>query len=165
MRDRASVIAATGHRPNKVGGYGVEAQGRLVSIARGYLQREKPDRVISGMAQGWDTAWALAALNLDIPLTAAVPFEDQTFVWPAEAQRRWRRILDRAQRVVVVSPGPYAAWKMQRRNEWMVDNCDQVCALWDGSNCGSGTANCVKYAKSIGRPVENIWYDYIKYIT
>lgn len=43
-------------------------------------------------------------------------------------------------------PGGYAPAKMQIRNEYMVENCDLLIAVWDKSD--GGTANCVKYAKS-----------------
>ena len=46
---------------------------------------------------------------------------------------------------------PYAVWKMQKRNEWMVDNCDAVIAVWDGAP--GGTANTVDYARKLGKSV------------
>ena len=36
---------------------------------------------------------------------------------------------------------------MQIRNQWMVDNCELLIAVFDGTS--GGTANCVNYAKSI----------------
>src|SRR3546814_16271306 len=57
--------------------------------------------------------------------------------------------------VVVGGPGGYAAWKLQKRNEWMVDHADELVALWDGSR--SGTGNCVAYANTSGKPVVNLW--------
>jgi len=47
---------------------------------------------------------------------------------------------------------------MQTRNIWMVDNCDLVLALWDGSD--GGTGNCIKYANKIGKPIVNLWDKY-----
>ncbi len=153
-----TVIAATGHRPNKTGGYTDAVLDRLVSIARDYIEREQPDEAISGMAQGWDTAWALAALSAGVPLTAALPFEGQESLWPEPAQDRWTKIVDRATRVVLVNHGSYENWKMYSRNVWMVDNCTKLCALWNGS--AGGTANCISYAKKAGRPIDNLWGKY-----
>jgi uncharacterized phage-like protein YoqJ len=48
-----------------------------------------------------------------------------------------------------------AAAKMQVRNEWMVDSSDGVVALWNGT--AGGTANCVRYAEKVGRPIDNLW--------
>ena len=52
----------------------------------------------------------------------------------------------------------YAGWKMQERNKWMVDHCDEVLALWNGTS--GGTSNCVAYANKIGKPINNLWEKY-----
>jgi len=64
-------------------------------------------------------------------------------------------LLKRAARIVHVCEPGYAAWKMQRRNEAMVDACTHVLALWDGSS--GGTENCVKYAEKKRKPIINLW--------
>ena len=110
------------------------------------------------MALGWDTAWAISALRLGVPLVAAVPFAGQESRWPPEARARYRALLAAAAEVVVVSPGGYSAEKMQIRNRWMVDRCDALVALWDGG--AGGTAGCVAYARSVGRPVFNLWREF-----
>jgi uncharacterized phage-like protein YoqJ len=43
---------------------------------------------------------------------------------------------------------------MQIRNEWMVDRCDKLIAVWDGSK--GGTGNCVDYAKSVNKDIFRI---------
>jgi uncharacterized phage-like protein YoqJ len=153
------IICATGHRPDKLGGYREGARIKLRELAIWYLRAQRPDKVISGMALGWDTAFAEAAIVLRIPFIAAVPFPGQEFMWPKPSQETFRFILSQAAEVIEVSPGPYAAWKMQVRNKHMVNSSDKVCALWDGST--GGTANCIEYAKSIGRPIENLWQQFI----
>ena len=150
------VIAGTGHRPNKLGGYTHDATDRLVRFARHILAQNDPDTVISGMALGWDTALAIAALDMGCPLTCAIPFAGQERMWPASSQNQYNLILSRASKVHIVSPGDYASWKMQVRNEWMVDNCTLLLALWNGSP--GGTGNCVRYAQSKSRTlIENVW--------
>ena len=114
------IIAGTGHRPDKLrigalDGYHPDVQARLVDLARAALQREQPSRVISGMALGWDTALAAAALELGLPLDAYVPFTGQESRWPEPARRRYHGILARAARVLVVSEGGFSAAKMQLR--------------------------------------------------
>jgi hypothetical protein len=64
-------------------------------------------------------------------------------------------MIAQASRVVVVCQGGFTNWAMQKRNEWMADNCDRLFALWDGS--AGGTANCVAYAKRVGRETLNLW--------
>ena len=152
------IIAGTGHRPNKLGGYSEEASTKLIEMAEAYLQQTKPERVISGMALGWDMALGRAAVRCGIPLTAAVPFEGQEKMWPASSQESFRALRNCADTVVIVSEGGYAPWKMQVRNKWMVDNCDTVLALWNGTD--GGTANCVRYAQAANKPIVNLWDKY-----
>ena len=47
-----------------------------------YLERARPDAVISGMALGWDQAVARATADLGIPWVAAITFEGQESKWP-----------------------------------------------------------------------------------
>lgn len=154
------ILSFTGHRPDKLGGYGAETDGRLFVLALGALRPRlgEIDEVITGMAQGWDTAIAKAALALGIPYCAAVPFVTQELKWPAPARERFYKLLERADRYVCVCEGGYAAWKMQKRNEWMVDNSDALVVLWDGSD--GGTANCVTYAIRKQKPWTNLWEHY-----
>lgn len=149
------IIAATGHRPDKVGGYGPAADQRRRDLAYNWFAANRPARVISGMALGWDTAVAEAAYNLGIPFVAAVPFEGQESRWPDLSQRTFRALLAVAAEVVIVSPGGYSVGAMHARNHWMVDHADKVLALWDGSD--GGTAGCVRYADRVRRSVVNLW--------
>lgn len=127
------------------------------------MELHRPASAVSGMALGWDTAWAVAALRLGVPLVATVPFEGHDATWHPWDRSVHAAILRAASRVVAVSPGGYAAWKMHARNRWMVDNCDAVAALWSGASTG-GTAACVAYAKSVGRRVENLWPEWRKQV-
>lgn len=149
-----TVIAITGHRPGKLGN-DYDLTSPLISRIRtrlmALLVNRKPDFMISGMALGIDTLWALLAIENSIPLIAAIPFETQDAAWPAYARETYRRLLKAAHTVVNVSGQPeYAARYMQLRNEWMVDHCTHLVAVWDGS--AGGTSNCVKYAKTRLKP-------------
>lgn len=154
------IVCATGHRLNKLGGYGLPIKNKLERLALTWLDLHKPDKVISGMALGWDQAFAQAAIKLNIPLVAAIPFTGQEQAWPDSSQKEWKRLVDAAYEIVIVSEGGYAAWKMQKRNEWMVDQSDMVLALWDGSS--GGTCNCIKYANKVSRPISNLWTKWLE---
>lgn len=106
------------------------------------------------MAHGWDQAVAEAAIDLDIPFTAAVPFVGQERRWPAGSQRRYRQLLAAAVSVEIVSPYP-GTRAMDLRNKWMVDRADRLVALWDGS--WGGTFNCIQYAIRVHVPFDNLW--------
>ena len=148
-------IAATGHRPQKLGGVSPVVYEELFLFAHGMLAVFEADVVISGMALGWDTAVAEAALMLGVPLHAYIPFAGQESQWSQESQKFYRALLRGAKKVVECSPPGYSAAKMQVRNCRMVDDCNILLALWDGSS--GGTANCIEYARSRGKEIVNVW--------
>jgi len=147
------VIAGTGHR--KLGGsYELDTPvARSVrEVTRAFLVDRKADQVISGMALGFDTILALVAIELKLPVLAAVPFEGQESRWPEASQRLYREILeDPYVTPWIVSPGGFNIFKLHHRNERMSDRCDILLACFDGSY--GGTKNCLNYARSIGKPV------------
>ena len=149
------IIAATGHRPDKLGGYDPIAEMRLQMKASQYLQAMEPESVIVGMALGWDMAFGWAAVGLGIPLHAAVPFKGQELRWPPSSQEKYNRLLCLCASITVVFPGGYCAYAMQMRNEWMVDRANRIAAMWDGSP--GGTCNCVRYAHKRSVPIDNLY--------
>ena len=155
------IVAVTGHRPEKLyGGYTTKGRVFLARFARERILRlpVMAHKIITGMAVGWDQAVATAAVGLNLPFVAAVPCDGQERMWPDEAKERYRFLLDEAESIEVVCPGPYAGWKMQKRNEWMVDRCQVLMALYDGS--AGGTDNCIKYATKKGKTIVNVWAEY-----
>lgn len=154
-------VAVTGHRPNKFFKYGVDAYEfhcPLRAWIRDQLKRWllylQPSAGISGMALGTDQDFAYVCCEVGLPFVAAVPCDGQDSQWPEESRHFYHELLSRAYQVANVTPGPYAVWKMQQRNEWMVDNCHKLLAVWDGSD--GGTANCVMYAHRVHREVHSI---------
>lgn len=163
------MLAVTGHRPDKIvkvgeNGYSDEVfddlSRFLVDKLLELVGDAKDATVITGMALGLDQAVASACIMTGIPLIAAVPFKGQESVWPPKAKERYANLLAHAKEVRVVSEGGYAAWKMQTRNIWMIDRCDRLLALWNGSP--GGTGNCIAYAKSKGIEPINCWDDWQK---
>jgi uncharacterized phage-like protein YoqJ len=152
------IVAFTGHRSDEFGGWKDNQTHTAVRRAiREALERHKPEKVISGMALGVDTWAAEAAVDLRIPFIAAIPFEGQESVWPEPSQKRFRELLGLASETVVVCEGGYEAKKMQKRNEWMVDHCELLLAVWNGSP--GGTANCVRYAEAVKKPIERLKWE------
>lgn len=154
------IVAGTGHRPDRLTAFGepytTDQHNALKWYIGAWLVENEATQVISGMALGFDQALAAAAMNNHIPFVAAVPFKGQEDRWNLQAKDYYSRLLDAAEEVVYVSPPGYAAWKMHARNKWMVDRCDLVLALYDGSSRG-GTYDCVRYANNKGKQVINIW--------
>ena len=149
------IVAFTGHRPQKLGGFGESLLQMWVRVKlREALVDLQPTEAISGMALGVDQWAAEICVELGIPFIAAVPCDGQEQTWPPPSQRRYHDLLKKAAHVEIVCPGPYESWKMQRRNEWMVDNADVVIAVWDGSS--GGTANCARYAQKQKKIIRRI---------
>lgn len=147
------VIAVTGHRPDKLGGY--NTPNPLYDIVvKGLVDaftEFKPDYVISGMALGVDQWTAEVCINMQIPFIAALPFRDSEKKWPPKSQAKFHWLLSQAYQKYVICDGGFEPWKMQKRNEWMVDSCHKVVAVWNGTT--GGTANCLAYATARGKDI------------
>lgn len=143
------IVGVTGHR-------GVEQEpGELDRFARLFVALSGATKIISGMALGWDMAVAKAALDLDVPLIAAVPFPQQAERWPMGEQAQWLRCLNAAEKINIGGPG-YDDRLYLDRNKWIVDHSTRLGALYDGRERG-GTRHCVLYAQSEGVMVDPLW--------
>jgi len=151
------ICCFTGPRPKSLGGYTGPEAFRIKTVVRNVLCEEIGkaievgfDTFISGGALGVDQ-WAAREVLLhrafkpEIKLIIARPFPSQPTAWPKQAQKEFSEIIDMANEVVDVCKDPYAPWKMQRRNEWMVDQSEFVMSVWLGIESG-GTWNCIRYA-------------------
>lgn len=151
------VIAITGHRPNKLGNeYGMNGpvSAKIYKKLDELVTELKPTKIISGMALGVDMIFANLAINKKIPFIAAIPFIGQEKKWPISSQKVYNKMLSYAYRQTVICSGGYASWKMQARNEAMVDSCDLLIAVWDGTE--GGTYNCVNYAINKSKEIRRI---------
>jgi uncharacterized phage-like protein YoqJ len=151
-------VAITGHRPPKIGGYDPDTPLRkwVREQLRKTLDEIRPNLAYSGMALGTDQDFAEIVLEMGIPLIVVLPFRGQEDSWPEQAQFHYWRLVHQARQVITVCEPGYAAWKMQRRNERLVDEIEDgtLIAVWDGST--GGTANCVKYAQLCQNPIIRI---------
>lgn len=151
-------IAITGHRPNKLWGYSLNhykyklLSDRIIEV----FNENDGTHAISGVALGVDTVYALAILDLkkyreDVTLECAVPCLNHSSKWFGESIKMYNDILEMSDKVTLVSNIEYNHSVMQKRNEYMVDECDVLIAVWDGTSGGS--ANCVRYAERMGKRI------------
>ena len=150
------IVGITGHRPSKLGAsYDLNAPIRVWIREQLYKQLVdlRPSLAISGMAIGVDTDFVLTCLALKIPYVAAVPFHGQASRWRQPDQELYKKLLSTAHSVKVISES-YSPEAFQLRNQWIVDNCDTLIAVWNGS--AGGTGNAVRYAESIHKPLVRI---------
>lgn len=149
-----TILAITGHRPYKLNHEysGGPLTERIKVKIQEHIDQIKPSKMISGMALGIDTVFAELAILNKIPLIAAIPFLGQEYLWKTEDQNKYNKILSCPDvNKVIVCEGDYSAYKMQLRNIWMVNNCTNLLAVFDGGY--GGTKNCVDYAKSKNKPI------------
>lgn len=146
------ILGITGHRPSKLGGYGENPlRARVRTAMREFIVKHRPKLLLSGMALGVDQ-WAVElAIGAGIPFHAYVPFDGQESKWKYDQQVYYRRLLKAAARVIYCSSPGYEAWKMQRRNECIVDDCTHLLGVFDYSE--GGTANCISYAERKKRDI------------
>ena len=176
-------ICFTGHRPDKLGGYDWNTdknqrimktlRTRIIELINSTEPQVNHFKFICGGALGIDQmAFEIckelrdSALKLNpcrIELELAIPFYKQASKWFNKKDvERFNSQKLRADIVTLidtmegykfdkVSIGDYHPAKMQLRNQYMVDNSEIVIAMWNGSK--GGTANCVNYAKKLGKEI------------
>lgn len=180
LPDKRSVTFSwTGHRPSDLdGGYAWNNPKnkdlpKMMKITLNNLiknDRDKEYCFISGGCIGVDFYAFSIVEDLkksgyvkSVKQILAIPFLGQENKWPDESIYKYTEMyLSADSRVIVdeidgynmeqVPPGIYNPMKMQNRNMWMVDNSDILIAIWSGKPTG-GTANCVNYAKKLGKPI------------
>lgn len=147
-------------------GYSEQMFARFVSLAKVSLVQIQAMEVITGMDRGWQQAAALAALELKIPLIAAIPFAGQDKDWQASDSERWEAILFQTRSIIHVEGlRDYEAQtvedKLKKRDKWMTDYSDEVLALHDGRK--DDIFESLEYAKKQNKVVFNVWKSWVKY--
>lgn len=152
------VVAATGHRWQRMD---IErspaAERHLVDLARAFLEQLQPERAISGLALGWDTAFAIAAVEAKVPLEVVMPGkrgqQEARWDWGDQGTHEWLVRQSVAHSWVGGDlPFPKACIE---RDDYMVMRAGLMCALWSGEPSGTGTT--VQMAQRRGVGVVNLW--------
>ncbi len=120
-----------------------------------YLKQLRPEKIISGLALGYDQLVAVIAFRNNIPVIGAIPFIGQENRWSEKQKITYKKIIEKCSETVIVSDGDYAVWKLMERNKYIVDHSDVVLAYFSGQS--SGTSNCVKYAETLNKQIINIY--------
>ena len=146
-------ISFTGHRPGKlpVSSY----RSHVHQFLSSQLSIHPNLLVISGGALGVDQVAAEVSLDLGIPFVFILPFpvDVMSARWSSSARNHLLDLVSHAVHTYTVQRS-FSMSGYQRRNEVMVDHCDLLCAVYDGSP--GGTANCVRYARSSGKAIHFI---------
>ena len=161
------ICALTGHRPK---GFPWNYRDKDSKEQKEYLktledtiieliEKDGFNYFISGVAIGADQDFAEIVINLKkcyphIQLEIAVPCPNQDIKWSSSDKARYKRILENADFVNILSTS-YSPICMQKRNEYMVDKSDFVIVVWNGNHTG-GTYNTLCYTKNKNKPFKQI---------
>lgn len=115
---------------------------------------------ISGFAIGFDmmAAEVVAALKQshpDITLTAAIPFNGQASRFSFYDRKRYDRLLEVSDEVIVLSDSYYPRCFLDR-DEFMVNNASSLIAYYDGREKG-GTFYTIRKAMAQNIPTVNVF--------
>ena len=165
------ILGITGHRPDKLFGYDMrrpEYENMRKSFQKLILELHV-ERIVCGGALGADLLFLEAAVQLNQMLKSAMA-SDENLTRPVRLTEiviaapfpgydsRWKKAdreklaeLQKHCETIYISDF-YTPYAYQKRNEYIVDRCDVLLAIWDGS--ASGTKNCIDYAVKQHRPVK-----------
>ena len=153
MADKKAACSFTGHRAAKLPWGFNEQDPRCVQLkqqiydAIDAIYDSGVRHYICGMANGCDMYFGEAVLELkkakkDVTLEAAVPFAGQADHWREPEKSRWQKIYNGSDYITVVSK-TYTKDCMNKRNRYMVDNCNVLLAAYNGTK--GGTQNTILY--------------------
>ena len=175
------VIAFTGRRPKDLCGYNYDSYRSFVKELTAFLAGivdPSGTEFISGGAQGFDQLafWAVNCLKREhsewnIKNTVYVPFKGQESRWAKTgdfSQNDYQKMLRFADEVKYLSDNVSnygdIVKAMHSRNHAMVNDCDKLIALYptdDWKTSKGGTAECMRYASSVGKEIVQIRYSII----
>lgn len=145
-----NVCAFTGHRMLINTDFDVHLLQRVTEN----LIKTGTKRFLCGMAVGFDMIAARVVLALkeryDVELVACLPCENQSARFSERNKILYKEILSRCDETVILGT-EYVSGCMQKRDRYLVDNCDVlVCFLRKDSG---GTYYTVNYAKQAGKKI------------
>lgn len=163
--DIDKTIGFTGHRPSSLPwGYDENMSSCKRFKADLFIMLEKAinagwTNFVSGLAIGFDTIAVETCFELkkkypQIKIYGAIPHLGQEEKWSFPDKYKYHKILKKLDGYEVCSEKYEGAKTMYKRNQFIVDNCSVLIALWNGKP--SGTSNTVNYAKKKNKKIRII---------
>jgi uncharacterized phage-like protein YoqJ len=135
------LVLVGGHRPDRLGGYEPNPQSaavreRIEGALRAMVEVDGPLTVVSGLRLGAEQLGAEAALALELPLVAVLPFPNPDAPWPADSRRWFADVLAAADVAVTLEAKEpptkqLAGAAIGRRDAWLARNVDAAVVVWD----------------------------------
>jgi hypothetical protein len=142
-----------------------------------------PLRVMSPLAEGADRVVARAVLAFpDARLDAVLPLVLEDYLedfTTEESRKEFEDLLGRCSNPICLrtrrirdeSSDPPVRQELRndaymRAGRYVVDHCDMLIAVWNGepANGNGGTAQVVRYALELSRPVIRVWADSLEWL-
>lgn len=156
------IVCGTGHRPKDLPSKYIRNHPwkiNKINLLMDWLRINTPKKVISGGALGWDQYLLWAAIKCGLYTSVYIPCENQDGRWPTEFQEIYKNLLSKSNEIKYIDKGPYAAYKMQKRNLSMLKDADLVLALWNPEKRYGGTWNCIQSGIEMNKKIINFWSD------
>jgi ribonuclease HI/uncharacterized phage-like protein YoqJ len=142
------LVAAFGHRPPELGGYGENpvaagVRDRLAEI----LEAKKglhPDLwLLTGLLLGAEQLAAEAARKAGVPYLAVQPYPAPESQWPSSSQDRYADLIRHAGAAVLLERTPPDSKQkfgaaLARRDAWLAKHADEALVVWDGKDPALG---------------------------
>ena len=147
-------LALTGHHPQRLG-YNENINHPdwypVIDWMKEQIVSNEATDVYSGMASGCDMAFAIAAIKLkqygyDVKLHCILPCKNYN-----SSEEMYYYIKNRADEWVELADEFYKGCD-NVRDQYMVDHCDKLMAVWDGAKSG-GVWSTIRKAQNQGKDV------------
>lgn len=147
-------IAVTGHRPQRLKGKEKEISAWIYEILLELQKEEAINAAYNGVAAGADQLFAMACIDLGIPLVNVFPYKRAHY----HSQELY--IMENGKNINYQTE--YSRDSYAKRDFYMVDNCDVLIAVWDGQS-GGGTYLTKEYARQQGKKIIYMPLDILLY--
>lgn len=143
----------TGHRT-----FGISEEQRdftfriLPKVAKRLKDAYGMKEMISGMAIGADTIWADCAVELGVPLSAYIPFPQQSDKWSFADRSHWLKLRKEASKEIIIGE-KFSIGLLHARNDAMIRASDLAVAVWSPSVTTGGTASAVNKIRKAKKPM------------
>jgi hypothetical protein len=159
-----TVIAISGHRGLPAESTRLVDEALRATIARYAEQDQEQGRgvvAVSCIADGPDSLFAHAVLDVGGSLVVVVPAEQYRDALPAEHHPTYDELLSRAAKVIALDHRESTSQAHHDASLRMLDEATELVAVWDGqpSRSFGGTADVVDAARERGMPVQVVWPD------
>ncbi len=145
-----SVCAFTGHRILSNTDFDELLLKRVIEN----LIKTGTKKFLCGMAIGFDLKCAQAVVELkekyEIKLVGCLPCANQSERFSQNNKRLYKEMISACDEVIVLEP-VYVNGCMQRRNRFLVDNCDVLISFLRSKS--GGTLYTVNYARRAGKKI------------